>query len=441
MDSVGTRSYMAPEQWRGQFQDSKTDQYALAVVAYEMIADRLPFEVADPLQLRECVLNEPIPALADQSEIVNQALARALSKQREERFPDCEAFIEELRQGQSNDANPDVSSVRIETSQRELGPGMSPTITSTELSSIQPPHLKPQQAKLWVSPTSSTPELLVSPFDKNQAEKAQFAWAKYLGKPVDWTNSIGMKFRLIPPGEFQMGASGSEEGARSDEKPQHQVRITKPFYMGIYPVTQQEYQKVMGGKAYFKVESSLPASSVSWDNTQEFMQELTSKESGYIHFLKSLMGREIGRKYRLPTEAEWEYACRAGTTTPFWFGTEHNGRQANCNGSYPYGTSEKGPNLGRPSPVGQYAANPFGIYDQHGQVLEWCQDWYANEYYQQFANQMAVDPAGPASGASRSLRGGSWEFSSALCRSTCRSNIDPKLRLNSAGFRAVCDLQ
>ncbi len=98
MDSVGTRSYMAPEQWRGQFQDSKTDQYALAVVAYEMIADRLPFEVADPFQLRECVLNEPIPALADQSEIVNQALARALSKQREERFESCSQFIEAFGQ-------------------------------------------------------------------------------------------------------------------------------------------------------------------------------------------------------------------------------------------------------------------------------------------------------------------------------------------------------
>jgi formylglycine-generating enzyme required for sulfatase activity len=274
---------------------------------------------------------------------------------------------------------------------------------------------------------------LLAPFDSKLAKNAQELWSEHLGRPVEWTNNIGMKFRLIPPGEFLMGAPNGEVGALDHEKPQHKVRITKPFYLGIYHVTQGEYQRVTGDNpSHFNSEQSLPVDSVSWDDAQAFLKRLNLADSGH--------------QYRLPSEAEWEYACRAGTTTPFWFGTELNGRQANCDGNHPYGTTNKGPYLDKTAPVGKYGTNPFGIYDQHGQVWEWCQDWFAEDYYQQFANQIAVDPNGPASGSSRCLRGGSWFYNFSFdCRSASRiaddtfDNYDTS-NSDDVGFRVVCDL-
>ncbi|MBL8890085.1 MAG: SUMF1/EgtB/PvdO family nonheme iron enzyme [Planctomycetaceae bacterium] len=279
---------------------------------------------------------------------------------------------------------------------------------------------------LWEQLKRERPDPLVAPVDAPSAKMAQEWWSEYLGQPIEWSNSIGMKFRLIPPGEFMMGAGPGEDGASDDERPQHRVQLTKPFYLGIYPVTQSEYQKLMGtNPSHFTGDVARPVEQVSWHDAQEFLLALNRQESG--------------KTYRLPTEAQWEYACRAGTTTPYWFGNELNGRQANCNGNYPYGTSNKGPYLEKTTPVGKYGANPFGIFDQHGNIWEWCQDWYDAGYYQQFARQVAVDPQGPASGSSRCLRGGSWNNRAVLCRSGFRVNHDPAAR-HSIGFRVLLEL-
>ncbi|NQV24742.1 MAG: formylglycine-generating enzyme family protein [Rhodopirellula sp.] len=142
-------------------------------------------------------------------------------------------------------------------------------------------------------------------------------------------------------------------------------------------------------------------------------------------------------KYRLLTEAEWEYACRAGTTTPFWFGSELNGMQANCNGNYPYPyTTSDGPYLKRTSQVGSYAANAFGLYDMHGNVLEWCADWYG---VYSSGESPVDDPVGPGSGSSRVLRGGPWNLTASYCRSAHRSFSDPSDRGPVVGFRVVCE--
>ncbi|MBL8890260.1 MAG: SUMF1/EgtB/PvdO family nonheme iron enzyme, partial [Planctomycetaceae bacterium] len=263
----------------------------------------------------------------------------------------------------------------------------------------------------------------IAVFDSSAAHSVQLAWADSLERPIEWTNSIGMKFRLIPPGEFMMGAGPGEYGASDDERPQHRVQLTKPFYLGIYPVTQAEYQKLLGtNPSRFTRAGSLPVEQVSWDDAQEFLTALNRKESG--------------KTYRLPTEAQWEYACRAGTTTPFSLGKELNSRQANCDGNNPYGTNIKE----KTTPVGEYGANPFGIFDQHGNVWEWCQDWYGSDYYQQFANQIAVDPTGPASGSSRCLRGGSWNYVTDSCRSGCRYYDGPSYRRYDVGFRVLLEL-
>ncbi len=257
---------------------------------------------------------------------------------------------------------------------------------------------------------------------------AQHEAAKAAGVPVHLTNSIGMKLILIPPGEFMMGSPDSEEKRGSHEGPQHQVRITKPFYLGVYQVTQEEYERVMGtNPSYFKTASGqdtsrFPVEQVSWDDALKFCRKLSALPSE----------RSAGREYRLPTEAEWEYACRAGTTTPFHFGSVLNGRQANHDGNRPYGTSEKGPYLERTTTVGSYSANGFGLYDMHGNVWEWCADWYDEEYY---ANSPVDDPQGPASGSDRVYRGGCWGNSAGSCRSASRRRLTPVFRGINLGFR------
>jgi formylglycine-generating enzyme required for sulfatase activity len=282
------------------------------------------------------------------------------------------------------------------------------------------------------------PPLAKAPFDAAAAKKHQKAWAEHLGTPVEITNSIGMKLVLIPPGEFLMGSPESEERRDSVEH-QHRVRITKPFYLGAYEVAQAEYERVMGANpSHFSrtgagkervsglTTSRLPVDRVSWTDTAEFHRRLSALE------------RPSGRVYRLPTEAEWECACRAGTISPYHFGGVLNGRQANCDGDYPYGTSEKGPNLERPAVVGSYRPNAFGLYDMHGNVREWCADWWDEDFY---AASPLEDPQGPTKATNRLLRGGGWYADASLCRSAHRDWYLPMYRDKDLGFRVAMDVR
>jgi formylglycine-generating enzyme required for sulfatase activity len=244
-------------------------------------------------------------------------------------------------------------------------------------------------------------------------------------------NSLKMKLALIPPGEFQMGSPADESSRQTDETP-HRVRITQPFFLGVYEVTQREWEELMGsqpshfsrggdGKAQVSgMDTSLfPVERVSWEEATEFCRKLSQRE---------------GKPYRLPTEAEWEYACRAGTTTAFHFGNVLNGENANMNGMDPNGTTTKGAYLARPAPVGSYGENAFGLYDMHGNVWEWCSDRYASDYYFTSAASGPA-PTGPSEGSYRVLRGGSWIIVAASCRSADRDGNVPSLRENNLGFR------
>jgi formylglycine-generating enzyme required for sulfatase activity len=273
------------------------------------------------------------------------------------------------------------------------------------------------------------------------------------------TNSIGMKLVLIPAGKFQMG-SPATESEREDKELLHEVTISKPFYMGAYEVTQAEYAKGVGGPqeggkrnpwnngAHFG--QSLgggpdnPMENVQWEQAVEFCKRLSTRPEE----------KKAGRHYRLPTEAEWEYACRAGSTTPFEYGKSLSSKEANFNGNFPYGDAAQGPYLRRTSKVGSYKPNAWGLYDMHGNVAEWCSDHYDPDYYK---NSPAVDPQGPDKGVLptgytsrnkpgpglfyRVVRGGCWLDEGRACRSAYRFRAMPNEPYRLIGFRVVCEVK
>lgn len=223
-----------------------------------------------------------------------------------------------------------------------------------------------------------------------------------------FTNSLGMEFILIPAGEFRMGA---ENGA-ADEKPVHRVRLTRPFYLAKYPTTQAQWEAVMGNNpSLFKGDPNRPVENVSWDDAQEFLRRLGEKD---------------GKPCRLPTEAEWEYAARAGTTTAYCFGDDPKLLRE-------YGWYDENAG-GRACAVGQLEANAWGLHDVHGNVWEWVQDWYADNYYQQ---SDLIDPKGPEEGQYRVVRGGSWGYVAGGLRVSFRLRYDPGLRYVYLGFRCA----
>jgi uncharacterized protein (TIGR02996 family) len=256
----------------------------------------------------------------------------------------------------------------------------------------------------------------------------------------EWSNSIGMCFVLIPPGTFRMG-SPDEERHYCDEEPAHEVEISRAFYLGVHPVTQEQWQEVMGsnpshfsGKGGGKQEvrgldtCAFPVESVSWEDTAVFLNELSGRAEE----------RSTGRTYRLPSEAEWEYACRAGANAHTFHGGELlSSFQANFNGNDPYGGAKEGPFLERTCKVGSYAPNAWGLYDMHGNVWEWCADWHARDYYRKGARR---DPSGAARGTERVIRGGSWCDSGQECRSASRFRKPAGFRINSLGFRVALDV-
>ena len=223
---------------------------------------------------------------------------------------------------------------------------------------------------------------------------------------IDLGGGVKMEFVSIPPGSFLMG---SEKG-RPDERPVTKVTITKAFHLGKYEVTQEQWQAVMGNNPSFYKGANLPVEQVNWNDCQSFVAKLKDKVSG--------------GEFSLPTEAQWEYACRAGTSTEYSFGDG----DANL-GEYAWFT---GNSNRQTHPVGEKKANPWGLYDIHGNVWEWCQDWYGP-----YASAEVSDPTGASSGSSRVIRGGSWSHSSRDLWSSFRLKFAPDFRFRSIGVRVV----
>jgi formylglycine-generating enzyme required for sulfatase activity len=248
-----------------------------------------------------------------------------------------------------------------------------------------------------------------------------------------------MELVLIRPGVFWMGSPASEPGRYLDEGPRHRVRITRPFYLGRCQVTQEQYERHMGQNPSNFRGGGAGAERVAGLDTRRFPVESVSwlEATAFCAALSVLPAeRAAGRIYRLPTEAEWEYGCRAGTahSAPFHFGYSLSSRQANFDGDRPYGRARRGPNLRRPCPVGSYRPNAWGLHDMHGNVWEWCSDWFDETYYEHSPED---DPPGPEEGESRVLRGGSYYYIGASCRAAIRFGRRPISRSSLDGFRVA----
>ena len=244
-------------------------------------------------------------------------------------------------------------------------------------------------------------------------------------KTIEIARGISVEFVYIDapgvaPDGFLMGSPASEEG-RDDNEAQHRVILTKGFWMQKTQVTQGQWQAVMGSNpSRFANGSKHPVEQVSWEYCLDFIERV----------------RQRRNVVRLPTEAEWEYACRAGTTTPFSFGVTISTAQANYNGYEAYGNGKKCMYRAKTTPVGSFAANAWGLHDMHGNVWEWCSDWFG-----EYAPGVVTDPTGPQTGSDRVLRGGSWVSNPRHIRSANRSWNPPTGSGFSVGFRLVIDCE
>ncbi len=288
-------------------------------------------------------------------------------------------------------AEPDEESTRIADAAKTLEPADAPVEEKSVVAKVRAEQAPEQQ----------------------QQREEEIGQVKAAIKTVDFTNGVTMKFVLIPAGQFIMDDPSDKEDKDSDAGPRHVVRISKPFYMGVYEVTQEQYEKIMNRNPSRFKGPRHPVETVSWRDAQRFCRKLSNID---------------GRRYRLATEAEWEHACRAGTTTAFYWGDDFADRYAWALTNSRAATHE----------VGTRLPNAWGLYDMAGNVAEWCQDWYG-QYDPNSAEQ--VDPKGPSEGVYRILRGGSWGHTRANCRSAHRNWHTPGHVYDDCGIRIVLELE
>jgi formylglycine-generating enzyme required for sulfatase activity len=391
-----TPLYASPQQQRGEAPDPRDDVYALGVIWYQMLTgDLLTGASAD---WRDEIEDRRLPDGA------LHLLGSCLASRVEKRPASAAVLSDELARLCAPAAAP---SPKPEPAARPV--------------SLLPPLVPPAPPP---PPMRAKPKPLVLP-------------SRSLPRRI--TNIIGMKLVLIPTGTFLMGSPPEETGRTADEGPQHEVTITRPFYIGVYPVTQMQYQLILRsnpshfcrsgrGKDLVKdVEpKDLPVERVTWGNAIVFCRKLAERPEE----------QREGRVYRLPTEAEWEYACRGDSLQPFHLGLALSSTLANFDGNYPYGGAPRGAYFKRTTAVGSYPANGFGLHDLHGNVWEWCQDWYGEHYY---AESPAEDPQGPPSGDRRVVRGGCWSSPGSNCRTAYRGKLEPGDHLYRVGFRVVLE--
>ena len=464
-DSRGTRHYMSPEQLKGKrhLWDGRTDQYSLAVVAYELLAGHLPFDCDDEFSLMLAITQEPPDPIDGLTDDVNAALQRGLAKDKTARFSSCVEFVQSLS---SIDSGPSPKSIDTPLHVASSDNGL-PGRQGKYLLLLDAPYVKngPRWAHFSWRDDGFCIRTFTEPERRHQgAEKAIDVWNAATERiqatdelyhtsvddpsNTEWWkatltalapkriyvptgklgtgvkagdieilrfNNIEVPFCWCPPGKFKMGSPQTEVGRGADED-QVDVELTRGFWMGQSAVTQELYEAVMQTNPSGFKGMRRPVEQVTWDEASLFCQKLDTK-------WKDSDMLPQGWTLTLPTEAEWEFACRAGTATAYSFGNS----EADLS---PYAWFDINADKATHD-VGQKRPNPWGLFDMHGNVWEWCADWGDQKL------TGGKNPVGPSSGSIRVFRGGSWFYYASFCRSACRSRNLPGFRSRFLGMRVA----
>jgi formylglycine-generating enzyme required for sulfatase activity/tRNA A-37 threonylcarbamoyl transferase component Bud32 len=446
---VGTAGYMAPEQLRGATVDGQTDQFSLAVVAYEMLARRRPFVADSMIALTHQVVFEEAPTLSTLrpgfGHAVDAVFQKALSKSPSARYPTCSAFAADLESKVNTAVNQPTLPYPSQPKRKS-----SPLFWAAALVAIlivaaaaatyivrreaptPPTIVKPTPvpqpvaiAKTEPTPTP-TPEPVITPAPSKVPAAIVPAAAK--AGTVRVNKKDGQKYVWIPPGTFTMGCVPADAECGAFAKPPHRVTITKGFWMAQTITTVAAY-KIFASATQREMPKA-PKFNPGWANTDHPIVEVSWDDA---------VAYSTWAGARLPTEAEWEYAARGGTSdTQFPWGNDASHDLANF-GQGTNGTDEQGAKEGKDqwlytSPVASFPPNAFNLYDMAGNASQWCADWYSPSYY---AKSPEKDPPGPENGTLRIVRGGSWKSPARFMRTSFRGARAPSERGLTSGFRPV----
>lgn len=436
---IGTPDFLAPEQAQNPLHvDTRADIYALGATLFYLLTGKVPYEGANPTEKLMKHVTDPPPSLL-------------------KRMPNAPPQLNQLifwLMAKDPNARPQTP-LQVAAALAPFVPGAAGTFPQP----VQPPPVSipiPMQdptgsSQIFRLPQSEAPARVRERIRSKSSSSTWlvgivavvvvgvlgyclYRWALMPepGPESEYTNPLGMKFVLLKPGSFKMGSPDSEAGRGIEEGPVGTVTLENSFYIGVTEVTSGQYQQLMGKSPAWTAGrvrggTEWPVESVSWLEAQEFCKKLNERDRS----------RRRGWNYRLPTEAEWEYACRGGTETAFSFGAEllaEHGETVLFNpNEIPEENEAKSKPARMPSKVRMGQPNPFGLYDMHGNVAEWCSDYYARGY----PEGSRTNPTGPANGDLRTVRGGAFDEPANRARSAARRGVQAEIKDRSIGFRVV----